>query len=212
MDGKRVFRAAALAAIVAFFAVLVMGFGVQIPEAGVELQPSLSFGTAQDFVYPTNTYPELALRFFAADSLFILSYLMVFVGLFTLVKPRSLPFAAIGLGAGILTALFDAAENAFFITYAASALNGVLVSDPAIPLIYILANLKWMSAFATLYAFGLVWPRENLLEWFLSGLMLLFPLVGVLGVSTPDLVPLRGLFFLFGMPLFALFFWRKSRA
>jgi hypothetical protein len=28
-------------------------------------------------------------------------------------------------------------------------------------LIYVVANLKWMGAFAALYAFGLAWPRDS---------------------------------------------------
>ena len=82
--------------------------------------------------------------------------------------------------------------------------------EPALPLIYVLANLKWMGAFAAFYAFGLVWPRDSRLGWVLSGLMLLFPLVGGLGVALPGLVELRGLFFLVGMPLFAWYFWQQA--
>lgn len=212
MDKKRVMQAGMVGAVAAFVAVLLMGFGVTVPETGIDLQPSTSFGTVADFVYPINQYPDLALRFFAADSLFVLSYLMVFAGLHQVTNSRSTLFAGIGLGAGILAALFDAGENAFFIAYASSALNGVLLTEPALPLIYILANLKWMAAFAALYAFGLVWPREEKLGWVLTGLMLLFPIIGVLGVAWAELVPLRGLFFLLGMPLFAWHFWREARS
>ena len=42
--------------------------------------------------------------------------------------------------------------------------------------------------------------------------MLLFPLVGVLGVALPGLIAFRGLFFLVGMPLFAVLFWRGREA
>lgn len=165
-----------------------------------------------EFVCPTNEYPELVLRFFAADSLFVLSYTLVFVGLHTVVLGRSCTFAWIGLGAGILAALLDATENAFFIVYALLARNGVPLTEPALPLIYVVANLKWMGAFAAFYAFGLVWPRDSKLEWILSGLMLLFPLAGVLsGVAFPDLERLRGVFLLLGMPLFAWYFWHQAR-
>jgi uncharacterized membrane protein len=212
MTERIVYQAAIVAAMVALAAALFMAFGVPVPEAGIDLQPSLSFGSVAEFVYPGNTYPQLALRFFAADSLFVLSYAMVFAGLHVAVRERSGLFAALGLGAGLLAALLDATENAFFISYASSAANGVLLTEPALPLIYVIANLKWMAAFAALYAFGLIWPRDRLSGWLLTGLMLVFPLFGILGVALPNLVPFRGLFFLLGLPLFAWHFWQQLHA
>jgi uncharacterized membrane protein len=212
MTDKVVYQAGIVAALVALAAALFMAFGVQVPEPGIDLQPSLVFGPVNDFVYPSNTYPQLVLRFFAADSLFVLSYAMVFAGLYVAARDRSRLFASLGLAAGLLAALLDATENAFFISYASSASHGVLLTEPDLPLIYVIANLKWMAAFAALYAFGLIWPRDRLLGWLLSGLMLLFPLFGVLGVTLPNLVPFRGLFFLLGFPLFAWHFWQQLRA
>ncbi|MFQ5401377.1 MAG: hypothetical protein ACE5E7_17485 [Anaerolineae bacterium] len=212
MDNRIAFRAAAAAAVIALSSVLVMAFGIPIPEAGIDLQPSVSFGPVSQFVYPTNTYPELALRLFTADSFFILGYLMVFAGLYMVTRAQVQIFAVLGLGAGMLTALFDALENAFFITYASLAANGVPLADPALPLIYIVANLKWMSAFVTLLAFGLVWPRDGWRGRGISAIMLLFAFTGVLGVLEPAWVPVRGLFFLVGMPLFAWDFWQRSRS
>jgi hypothetical protein len=208
---KTTFQAAAIAAMVAFVSALVMGFGVPVPVEGISLQPSMAANTLAEFIQPANEYPELTLRFFAADSLFVLSYVMVFVGLYTITAEFAPLFAKIGLGAGILTGLFDAAENAFFIVYATQSLNGVTLTEPNLPLIYILANLKWMGAFGAMYAFGLSWPKNGRLDQLLTFLMLFFPLLGVLGVAQPGLVDLRGLFFLVGMPLFAWRFWQTSR-
>jgi len=211
MERKTVLYASTVAALAAFVCAIVMGFGVPVPGPGVSLQPSVPPVPLSEFVRPTNEYPELALRFFAADSLFVLSYLMVFVGLYTVAVDRSRGFAGVGLGAGVLAALLDVTENAFFITYARLALNAVPLEQPALPLIYVLANLKWMAAFAALYAFGLVWPRNSWLGRIISGLMLIFPLVGVLGVANPNMIAWRGLFFLIGMLLFAWYFWRQAR-
>src|SRR3972149_6190880 len=177
VDRKTIFYAAAFAAVVAFACTLVMGFVIPSPEPGMSLQPSMNVGSASEFVRPSNQYPDVVLRFFAADTLFVLSYVMVFAGLYATVVDRARTFAAIGLGGGLIAGFFDALENAFFITYALSALNGVPVTDPALPLIYVVANLKWMGAFAALYAFGLVWPRDTRLNWLISIVMLLFPIV-----------------------------------
>ena len=212
VEPKTVFRAAACAAVVALVCALALGFVIQAPEPGLSLQPSMDIRSAADFLRPSNQYPALALRFFAFDTLFVLSYVMVFVGLHATVAGRARTFATLGLGAGLAAGCFDALENAFFIIYAQSALNGVSVTEPHLPLIYVVTNLKWMGAFAALAAFGLVWPRESRLGWVISALMLLFPLLGALGVAAPELVALRGLFFLVGMPLFAWHFWKRAQA
>jgi hypothetical protein len=217
---KVIFQAALLGALVALVCAVLMGFVIQPPVSIDSLQPSLPSGPVSEFMRPINDYPELTLRFFAADSLFVLSYLMLFVGLYVAVRHRSPHYARVGLGAGVLAAILDAMENAYFITYALLALNGVRLTVPALPLIYVVANLKWMAVFATFYAFGLVWPREDWLGWAITVVMLLLPLVGVLGVAWPDwealggrldLEMLRGVVFLPGLALVACHFWRELK-
>ncbi len=211
MSRKVVYQASMLAAIVAFACALLLGFVFRAPDPSVSLQP-VQPGPLEDFLKPINDYPDLMLRAFASDSLFVISYLMVFVGLHASVAERARTLAAVGLGAGILTAIFDATENAYFVTYALSTLNGAPVTQPELPAIYIIANLKWMAAFTTLAAFGLAWPREDGLGRLMSVLMLIFPLFGALSVAVPGLAPFRGVFFLIGMPLFAWHFYRQARA
>jgi len=211
MEHKVVFRAAQIAALAAFVCAILLGFVFRAPDPGVSLQP-VQPGPLADFLRPIRESPALMLNAFAADSLFVISYLMVFVGLHATVAGRARTFAAVGLGAGILTALCDATENAYFITYALWSLNGGVVSDPELPAIYVIANLKWMAAFAALAAFGLAWPRTDRLGQVMSGLMLIFPLYGAVSVAVPALAPFRGLFFLIGMPLFAWHFGRQARS
>ena len=210
MDKKQVLQAATIASVVAFIAVIAQAAaGFSLPQ-GVQVQPAFPVPLEQ-FVRASNEFPDTALGFFGADSLFVLSYVLVFVGLYVVTAERARPFALVGLGLGIFTAMMDASENAFFITYALGAKNGIPLTNPDVPLIYILANLKWMGSFATLYAFGLVLPRDGWLSWLISALMLVFPVVGVLGIANPSLIVVRGLFFLVGMPLFAAYFWQRSR-
>jgi hypothetical protein len=211
MNNKVVHQASTLAALVAFICVILMGFVFGSPDPGVSLQPSYPPVSPAEFTRIVNTYPDVSLRVFTADSLFVLSYLVVFAGLYATVADRARLLAVVGLGAGILTALFDATENAYFISYAHQVLDGAPIADPDLPAIYVIANLKWMAAFATLAAFGLAWPRSNRLGWIMSALMLSFVLVGVLGVALPDLFLVRGLMFLIGMPLFAWHFWQRAR-
>jgi len=210
---KVVFQSATIAAILAIVCILLMALlQIRAGRLDVELQPSIPSGPVSEFVKATNQHPHLVLRFFAVDSLFVLSYLMVFVGLYAVTEERSRAFAVVGLVAGVLAALLDAVENAYLINYALLATYRIKLAHPALPLIYNVANLKWMAAFATMYAFGLVWPRESVLDWVISVLMLLFPLLGVLGVAAPAMVGLRLLPFVVGMPLFAWYFWRRATA
>ena len=59
MEHRVVYRASALAALVAFCCTLVMGFGARLPKPIPTLQPSHPTGPAQDFVKPTNEYGHL---------------------------------------------------------------------------------------------------------------------------------------------------------
>jgi len=208
---KVVLQSATIAAILAVVCILLMALlQIRAGRLDVELQPSIPSGSLSEFVKATNRHPNLVLRFFAVDSLFVLSYLMVFVGLYAVAGERSPAFAVVGLVAGVLAALLDAVENAYFINYALLATHSIRLTHPALPLIFNVANLKWMAAFAAMYAFGLVWPRESILDWVISVLLLLFPLIGVLGIAAPALVGLRLLPFVVGMPLFAWYFWRRA--
>jgi len=211
MKNKPTLQAAMFAALLAFICTLLMGFGVRSPDPALTLQPSTPVGTAVQFAKVINTYPDHVLRFFSADSLFVISYLIVFAGLFIITSRRTPVLAWIGLGAGLLAGLLDATENTFFINYALLVKNGVLLTDPELPLIYHIANLKWMGAFSAFFAFGLGFPRDELLGWLISTIMVAFPIVGVLGIFSPFLYELRGLFLLVGMPLFALDFWLRVR-
>jgi len=210
MDKRVIFRASAFAALVGTIAVLVMAGASFSAGADVNLQPGSIPVSDADFVRGINDYTDASALFFTGDSMFILSYLLVFVGLYTVTADEARPFAAIGLGAGILTAALDASENAFLITLVLAAKNGIPATD-SVPAVYVLTNLKWMAAFATLFAFGLVFPRRTPAELALVVLMLAFPLVGVLGIVQQGLIAVRGLFFLVGMPLFAWYFWQRIR-
>lgn len=210
MDRRALFQAAAVAALLAFVAVILQVIAATSIPAGVQIQPGSAPLPRDEFMRASREHPGSALGFFGADSLFILSYLLVFAGLYAVTAGRARPFALIGLGAGILTALLDASENTFLIVYAQEARNGLPLSDPALPLIYILTNLKWMASFATLAAFGAAFPRGTWLERLLVAAMLAYTLMGVLGIANDSLLLARGVFFLVGMPLFAWYFWRQA--
>lgn len=199
------FQASLIACGTALASVLVMA------AQGNGLQPNVPARPLAEFLLPLRTQPEAMLRFFAADSLFVLSYSVIFVGLHLIAARQSRWLAGFALSFGLVGAVLDAVENAHFITYASLASAGEIVAEPALVLVAVMGNLKWMGAFVALLGFGLVWPRSSKLDWALMLLMLAFPVFGVVGVAVPSLVPFRGLFFLVGIPLFAWRFWREMR-
>ena len=211
MHTETTMRAAAAAALLAFIGLIIILLNAFFPDASIQVQPSTPSGPVSEFVRATNLYPQQVLRAFAGDSLFILGYAVVFIGLHAVTAPQSRPLALLGLNASLLAASLDAGENAFFITYALLAQSGVPLTEPDLPLIYIFANLKWMTAFAGVLAFALAFPRKSGLEWIIFVLLLSFPLVGVAGFAFPALEPLRLLPFLIGMPLLAFYFWKRLR-
>lgn len=85
METKKVFYIFFAAALIAFVCELFMGYCLLLTELRINFQPSHPIGTVPDFMRPIMKYPKLVLQFFATDSLFVLSYLVVFVGLFTVV-------------------------------------------------------------------------------------------------------------------------------
>ena len=107
---------------------------------------------------------------------------------------------------------FQEDENAFMITYALLSKAGAPLPEPALPLIYILANLKWMGSFATFYAFGLAWPRDHWRGWLITVIMLAFPIAGLSALLLPPMVDGRAVFLLVGMPIFAWDFFARSRS
>lgn len=211
MEKKNVFRIAFIATLVALICFLIMGFGIPKTASIASLQPSDIAVQESEFVRPTNEVPALVLRFFAAGSLFVLCGILLYLGMYTAVVERNRLFACVGLGVGLVTVLQDATENAFFINYAMLSLNGVPLTEPALPLIYILANLKIMGSYAGFFIFGFACPRDSKLGWVLSSLMLLYPLSGVLGIAITNLRLLPGVILLLCLPLFAWYFWQQAR-
>lgn len=210
METKTVLKASFAAALVAFACSIFMAICKYFPEEAT-LQTSHTVTTVSEFMKPLITSPNRVLWFFAADSLLVLSYLMVFIGLYTIVRERSRVFALMGLGAGILAGLLDLIENSFFIIYASMSLKNFLLPEPELPLIYIVANLKMMGALAVFFAFGLVWPRKDWFGKIISVFMFLFVLFGVLRIVIPIFEKITVSFLAFGFPLFAWYFWRHAK-
>jgi hypothetical protein len=199
------FQAVTLAAVLAFVGILINLVAMASLPAGVATQP---YGVpVEDFLKGINEHTQTILLFFAGDTLFPLSYALVFIGLYLVAAERSRSFALVGLGAGLLAALLDLTENAFLMTYALMAHNGAPVTDPAIIIVYVITTLKWSASFVAFYSFGLVFPRSTVRDKAVVAVMLAYPLVGVVTVALPSFIAVRGLFLLVGMPLFAWYFW-----
>ncbi len=208
MDRALVLRATAVAATAGLISVLAEAASMLL--AGTTLQPTVPPVPLDLFELPIKTMPDRMLQFYAADSLFVICYLLVYAGLHAETAPHAPTLAALALGCGIFGALCDATENAFMISYAAVARAGGPVPAPALPLIFVIANVKWMGAVAAFAGFGLVFPRADALGWSISVLMLLLAPIAALSVAWPVLNGLLGLLLLVGMAFFTWYFWRAS--
>ena len=142
------YRTAAIAAAVGFVCLLIMFVTNVVIAQGAAIQPSNPVFSMSDFLHLVEQEPKTVLTFFAADSLFVLSYIVVFVGLYGMVKERSAVMAGIALIAGLIAALLDATENGFFITAVLSTPDETII-DQGLNLMYIAAHMKWQASFAT---------------------------------------------------------------
>lgn len=209
MNKKIVFQAATIASIISLVAVVIILFPTfSLESKDVQVQP---IEPIDAFLEAATEHTNTTMTFFFADSLFILSYLMVFVGLYTVTSERARTFALIGMGAGVMTALMDATENAHFLYYVFAARNDVAIDEPNMMQFFVISNLKWMSSFATLYAFGLVFPRNSWFERGLTAFLLIFPLVGLLSIFNADFVMLRSVLFVVGFIGSGRYFWQLSQ-
>src|SRR5256885_1188549 len=138
MDKRLVFQASALAAMVAVIALVVMTVALFSPDHPA--QPIEMPMDVASFTQVAHDSQQWVRGFFGADSLFVLSYVMVFAGLYTLTSERARPLALVGMGAGVLTALFDATENAFFII---PTMGSAPVNEGSLPVLFLMTNLKW---------------------------------------------------------------------
>jgi hypothetical protein len=139
----------------------------------------------------------------AIDTLFIFSYLVVFIGLYERTKnPSRLP-AAIALGFGLAAGAFDLLENSYLTSYTLQALYGHQPTEPALPLIYVLSSMKWLSAFFTILLYGLLWQRDSPYNRTVSAAMLAFPLLGILTIAIPELLGIRALPLVISMAMLA---------
>ena len=89
MEKSNTYKAALIAAACALLSVMIMALSMSIPESGVDPQPVQPDRTAAEFLSGSSEDPDTVLLFFTADSFFVLSYLMVFAGLY-IVQPKML--------------------------------------------------------------------------------------------------------------------------
>jgi len=180
-----------VAAILALTCIAIMAFAFGSPYAVQTLQPTLPDAHNADFYYATLNNPRSVLAFMAIDTLFIFSYFIVFVGLYESTKLHGRLLASIALGFGLAAGVFDMLENSYLTSYALQGLYDHKLGEPALPLIYVLASMKWLSVFFTIFLYALLWERDSVYNRILSALMLAFPLLGVLSIAIPELLAIR---------------------
>ncbi len=134
----------------------------------------------------------------------------MYTGLPSVTAPQNRPLGLLGLNADLLAAILDGLKRILHQVCAACAKRSA-AHRTFLPSVYILANLKWITGYSSVLAFALAFPRKSHLEWIIFVLLLSFPLIGLAGSPFPRLEPLRQLPFLIGIPLLALYFWKRPR-
>jgi hypothetical protein len=211
MEQRVIYTLAFIGSIAALLSILYMGFGISVPESIYSLQPTDAAMPASNFLKPINEVPELMLRFLTADSFLIFGGILLYFGMYITVSEKTRFVAAIGLGIGIFTILLDATEKAFLISYAQQSINRAAVADPALPLLFVIANLKVTGSYAGFLVFGLAWMRKSKLDWTLSSVMILYSVTGVMSLIIPGLKLPRSIFLLLCMILFSWYFASKLK-
>ncbi len=205
MVEARTLRAGGVAAGVAWLS----GVSMTLLTKGADVQASQTVELKDKLLTIVQAQPDLLLKVMGFDTLFVMGYATVFCALFAVVPRDGRLLAAVGLGFGLLAALCDTVENVLYGVYGLAGLHHVPFT-PELPFHYYVSSLKWISAFGAVGFLTLVFPRRSWFEWLVSAVMVTFPLGGALSIAFPDLLPLRALFFVVGMPLFAVLFFRRA--
>jgi hypothetical protein len=200
-------RAGGLAAILSWTS----GLGLALVSRGADLQLSQAVESQERLRTMVAAHAQMLLEAMAWDGLFVTGYIVVFCALFALAPRSGRPVAALGLALGLLAGGADMVENALYVVYALSALHHAAVA-PDLPLHYYLSAIKWSSAFAAIGLLVLVFPRRDSLERAATWVMISFPAIGAVSTAYPSLAPLRSLFFVVGMPVFAWLFFTRAAA
>ena len=206
MDQARTLRAGGAAAVVAWLS----GVSLTLLTKGVDAQGSQAVEVKDALLASVQSHPDVLLQVMGCDTLFVMGYLTVFCALFALVPRDGRLVAAVGLAMGFLAGACDMIENVLYGVYGLEALSHAPITAE-LPFHYYVSTLKWSAAFATIGLLVLVFPRRNGFERVISAVMAVFPLGGALSIAFPSLVPLRGLFFVVALPLFAVLFFRRAQ-
>lgn len=186
------------------------GIGSALVARGLNVQPTETVATKQEILAMAQQHTGVLLGFMAFDTLFVISYVTVFAATFLAIAKEDRLIGGIGLGAGIFGGLADMVENAMYVVYAIAALHGNTELAPSLPFHYYVTGLKWMAAFAAVGMQLLVFPRRTALERTIVAVMSTFPIGGAISIAWPALMPLRFLFTLVGLPLLAVYFYKRA--
>jgi len=189
---RKLYGIALLAAVVQVVALLVMGVGFSMPSDITTLQPSMPPMPLADVLKPIQQAPEMMLSFFSADTFLFFAAFVVYAGLYTIVAESSQLLAGLGLGIGLLSVLLDFIENGMLVVYAQQSIAAANAISPALPFLFVVANLKMIFSYSAFMIFGVGWPRDRAAGWVVSSLMILYPILGGFSITVPAMQAVGG--------------------
>lgn len=202
MSNKKLYGSLALV----FLACAVfMGFGSSLSPQ--QLQPSTPFTASLPGAIESSPYEVL--HFMAADTLFIICYITLLIAVYSQVVSRGRHLAQVALIMGLSAGLFDLLENSLFIGYAQTVISQRSVPDMDNSFIYIVANMKWMTIYVSMFINAVLWFKDLILNKLIGIFMIASPAIGILSIAVPELLIYRPYPFIGTFILLAIYFWRS---
>ena len=193
------------AAAVALLALFVVGLSL-----GEDFSVLEGATTPADFAAAVDRHAAAMKTAMAIDNLFVIGYSLALLGIAAWVRRQTPLLGNVALGASLLAAFLDYAENSLTVALIQNHLLGVAPSGNWLLGLHVIGQVKFLVAFAAvaLLALGL-WSLRPL-DRVMSVLGLFFPPVGVLGLVVSSLAPLIVLWMLALLVCGGLLLWRRA--
>lgn len=149
---------------------------------------------------------ELIRTALVLDGFFLISYTLVFLGLFAVARREAPLLAAVALGFALLTTLGDIAENGFQLLTAWDQSVGIAPTWEAVQHAWYAAWVTDLADALALVLFASALPRRGRLEWAITVLLLALAACGLLQYQWSACATLRFLLFILGMIVIAVYF------
>lgn len=147
-------------------------------------------------------YPNEALTILVLDTIFIVGYLSLFIGLYMMSRDFADLLPKLALVLGVMVGLLDLVENALLITIIQGFSQGWQPDLDYFRSIFILNSVIDVFSYSTALIFALIFVviyRPWHKKFILGLLLLIYTIIGLSSVIFPGLLIVRAILFIIGM-------------